>query len=105
MKNYAKQIITRIPYFGVNFLNKHLFHLILYNFKLKYYQSDTLVLREHQDHADRIIIVISGILEVYTDFEGNEFIIERLKAGSILNYRLIFTDDLSQINIRTFGNT
>ena len=42
---------------------------------------------------------------MFTDFEGNEFIIETLKAGSILNFRLIFTDDLMEVNVRALSNT
>jgi len=105
MKQFAKKIITRIPYFGQNYLNKHLFHLILYNFQLKFYPADEIVMREKQEESDRILIVISGVLEVYTEFEGNEFIIDRLKPGSILNYRLVFTDDLMQVSVRTLDNT
>ena len=64
-----------------------------------------VLLREQQDDCNKIIIVISGTLEVFTEFEGNEFIIERLEAGSILNFRNLFTDDLMQVNIRTVSNT
>jgi CRP-like cAMP-binding protein len=105
MKENTKKIITRIPYFGPNYLNKHLFHLILYNFRLKFYPSDELILKEGVDESDRIIVLVSGKLEIYSDFEGNEFIIEVLKPGSILNHRMIFTEDTMQVNVRTLGNT
>lgn len=41
-----------------------------------------------------------GRLEVFTTFEGNEFIFEYLPAGSILNYRVLFTDDIMEFNVR-----
>jgi CRP-like cAMP-binding protein len=103
-KENIKNIVTRIPYFGPKFLNKHLFHTIIYNFITKYYLKDMVILREQQDDCNKIIIVVSGILEVFTNFEGNEFIIESLEAGSILNFRNLFTDDLMQVNVRTVTN-
>tara|TARA_B110000285_G_C15096818_1_gene602507 strand:- start:157 stop:348 length:192 start_codon:yes stop_codon:yes gene_type:complete len=42
-------------------------------------------------------------LEVYTEFEGNEFIIERLNTGSIVNHNLILIDDIMRVSIRS-GN-
>jgi len=40
-------------------------------------------------------------LEVYTEFEGNEFILEILNPGSILNYRNVFTDDKMEVEVRS----
>ena len=48
-------------------------------------------------------IVTKGYLEVYTFFEGNEFVIDRLKTGSIINYNLILIDDIMRVSIRS-GN-
>jgi CRP-like cAMP-binding protein len=104
IKVYVKQILLKIPYFGPDYLNKHLFHKILYNLELKYYKGNHLLLKE-DDECKLIYIVLSGSLEVYTELEGNEFVLEQLMPGSILNHRVIFTDDTMQVNIRTIGNT
>jgi hypothetical protein len=32
--------------------------------------------------------------------EGNEFVIERLNKGSIINHNMFLMDDVSQVNIR-----
>ena len=45
--------------------------------------------------------MVSGCLEVYTEFEGNDFVLEKLKPGSILNYRSILTDDRMQVKVRS----
>jgi len=45
-------------------------------------------------------IVENGHCEVYTEFEGNEFILERLYQGSVINYKTFFMDDLMTVNIR-----
>ena len=59
---------------------------------MKFYDQGEVLLKEW-DEIEKIIFVVNGNLEVFSEFEGNEFIIEKLKPGSILNYRNIFTDD------------
>ena len=59
-------------------MTAELFHIVLYGFEQKFYPADTIVLTEHDDTKE-IFIVASGCLELYTEFEGNEFIIERLE--------------------------
>ena len=56
-------------------------------------------MKEGQD-IDSITFLLSGVLEVYTTFEGNDFIVERLYQGSIINYRNFVTHDKLAINIR-----
>jgi CRP-like cAMP-binding protein len=51
------------------------------------------ILFKPDDHADSVYFVEDGIVEFYTKFEGNEFILERLKRGSIINFRTFFMDD------------
>ena len=46
------------------------------------------------------MIVESGQLEVYTECEGNHFVIEYLNQGSILNYRSFFMEDQMHINVK-----
>ena len=45
-----------------------------------------------------------GMAEVYTEFEGNEFIIERLYEGSVINYRTFLMEDIMCVNIRAIEN-
>jgi CRP-like cAMP-binding protein len=52
------------------------------------------------DDTSSFFIVEKGCLEVFTVFDGNEFVIETLKTGSVLNYRVVFTDDTMMVNIR-----
>ena len=49
------------------------------------------------DHADNLIFVVRGIIEVYTIFEGNKFIVEHLGPGSIINNRTFFMGDLMYV--------
>ena len=32
LKTYTSQIMIKLPYFGINYMNKHIFHKILYSF-------------------------------------------------------------------------
>ena len=41
-----------------------------------------------------------GIAEVYADFDGHHFVIERLHRGSIINYRNWFNEDDAMVYIR-----
>jgi CRP-like cAMP-binding protein len=85
-------------------MNKHIFHKILYSIEMRYYAEGEMILAEG-DVTDRIFFVINGSLEVYSEYEGNEFIIEVLKPGSIINYRNVFTDDSMLVNIRAREGT
>lgn len=45
-------------------------------------------------------MIESGCIELYTEFEGNEFVLEKLTTGSVLNHRCLFTEDSMSINVR-----
>ena len=95
LKIFSKKVITKIPYFGPSFMNKHLFHKILFSFAPRFIEKGNILLNEG-DKVQSIFIVLSGTLEVSSSFEDNPFIIERLHQGSILNYRVIFNGDEMQ---------
>ena len=42
----------------------------------------------------------SGVIEVYTEFENKEFVIERLFKGSIINYRTFFMEEQGFVSLR-----
>ena len=104
LKIFSKSIITKIPYFGPSFMNKHLFHKILFSFAPRFIEIGNLLLKEG-DKVESIFIVQSGTLEIYASFEGNEFIIEKLHRGSVLNYRVIFNGDEMHAGVRATQNT
>lgn len=63
-----------------------------------------MVLKEN-DNARSLIIIEKGELEVYTKFEGNIFVLERLHAGSVINSRSFFMEDLMHVFIRSKGQS
>jgi len=48
-----------------------------------------------------MILIANGWIEIYTEFEGNEFIIETQTTGTIINPRLFVVEDMIHINIRS----
>lgn len=50
--------------------------------------------------ADELFFLQNGIIEVYTEFEKKEFVIERLFKGSIINYRTFFMEDRGSVSMR-----
>jgi CRP-like cAMP-binding protein len=62
--------------------------------KQNYYEKGMMILRERQE-INSLKIVMHGEVEVYTDFEGHEFVIERLGMGSIFHHHQFLMDDIS----------
>lgn len=63
------------------------------------------VIAKEMTSADSIYIVANGCLELYTEFEGNEFVIERLYKGTIINQRSFLMEDIIYVNIRAIQNS
>lgn len=55
--------------------------------------------------ADNLCFVQSGSIAVYTTFEGNEFIMDIIPPGSIINYRAFFLQDMMYVNMRAIFDT
>ena len=72
-----------------------MFHNLFYqHLKMVNLARGDYLLKENGD-TDHLYIVEYGQLEVVIIIEGNEFIVERLNNGAVLNYTVIFTDDNS----------
>ena len=52
-----------------------------------------------------ISFVLNGQLEVYTEFEGNEFILDKLYSGSILNAKTFIIEDKMRVSVRSSSST
>ena len=50
------------------------------------------------------MIIERGTCHVYTKFEGNTFVIEELKEGSIINHRSFLREDNMYVNIQCQTN-
>ena len=72
---------------------------IMFSLKSRNFEKDTIVLAEEQT-ANSLFLIEEGILEVYTHFENEEFVLERLFPGSAVNHRAYFMQDLMYVNVR-----
>ena len=67
--------------------------------KQRHLEEGEILLRELDD-TDKLYIVEYGSLEIFTEFDGNEFVIDYLPPGSVLNHYVVFTEDNMMVNIR-----
>ena len=86
----------------VEYLTKHddevLFDL-MFSLESKNLEKDEMVLAEDSP-ADALLFIEDGVIDVYTKFEQNEFIIETLYKGSAINHRAFFMQDYMYVNFR-----
>ena len=102
--NFLKGLINKIYYF--NGLQKEEVYEILFNFNTELlWEGQHVLIANDWNIADKLIIVERGEIEVYTFFEGNEFVIDYLYSGSIINYRSFLMQDRVQINMRCTKQT
>ena len=71
----------------------------MFSVKSKSFEKDTVVLAEEAT-ANCLYFIEEGILEIYTSFENNEFVLETLYPGSVVNHRAFFMSDQMYLNIR-----
>ena len=71
----------------------------MFAMKLKSFEKDKVILDTDQP-IESLYIINEGILEVSTSFEQNEFVIDKLGRGSILNHRTFFKKDAQNVTIR-----
>ena len=108
IKNYRDRKIEFILRMikRVEYLQKHedevLFDL-MFSLVPKTFEKDHLVLAE-EGAADTLSFIEDGILEVYTKFENNEFVLERLHKGSAINHRAFFMKDQSYVGFRCLSD-
>lgn len=99
MLNFIKRSMKQIPYFEHLTSDDPILYDIIYLLdtkpKIKGEQ-----LQKAGDDANELFFLQSGMIEVYTEFEGKEFVIERLFKGSIVNYRTFFMNEFGSVNMR-----
>jgi CRP-like cAMP-binding protein len=85
-------------------ISKELRHRILHTLKPRVLIQGEILLKPGME-TETIYLIEKGCLEVYTEFDGNEFVLEFLGAGSVLNYQLIFTEDRQSVYVRARVNS
>ena len=55
---------------------------------------------DDKDDIDSIYFMEEGIVQVSSEFEKNEFIIDMLGPGSIINQRAVFLGEQMQVSVK-----
>jgi len=50
--------------------------------------------------ADKLCFIEMGAIEVFTYVDGNEFILDVLRQGSVINKHSFLTEDINMVNYR-----
>ena len=80
---FAKNVMNKIDF--LKKISIEAYYNILFSMEKLQYDKYSYISRAY-DYADSMIIVCDGVIEIRTECEGNEFIIENLNDGSILNH-------------------
>ena len=102
MLRFIKKSMSSVPY--LNNLDTECSYDIIYSLTTKKKNKGDILQKRGSD-ADELYFLQSGIIEVYTQFEGKEFVIERLFRGSIINYRTFFMEDRAICELRFAANS
>ena len=94
---FMKRALSKLEF--LKEIPRDCFFEIMFDFKAKSINTSETLLSESQTSSS-LFIVESGCLDVYTSFEGNEFIIDYLHSGAIINFRNFILDEPWVINIR-----
>lgn len=54
--------------------------------------------------SHELYLIEYGVIEIFTYIDGNEFILERLYRGTIINHRAIFMEDNNYVYARCRTN-
>jgi len=94
---FLKNIVSSVEY--LKNCGDDMIYDIIFSLHQETFEKDSIVLQANQP-ADKIYFLEEGQIELYTTFEGNDFVIEKLEKGSVLNHRAFFIQDCMYINVR-----
>ena len=90
-------MLNKLPFFkGCKKEGQHHFY---YSMSYITYDKDFIIFSPGED-LYKLYLLMNGVLEFVTYFDGNEFVLERVYGGSIINYRNFFMDDEAQVYCR-----
>lgn len=102
LTRFTLDSLLRVPYFQ-DVGNEALYD-VMHTLKKRFCEKGEVIQSVGED-ADTMFLVLNGKIELYTYFEGHEFILERLWRGSVLNYRTFFQEYEAQVFSRCVSKT
>ena len=101
-KQFVFNSLSQIFYFAKT-LTQHNMHQILYTLEQRIYEKGHIILRQKRE-CEELFIVQNGEVEMVTSFEGNEFVLDTLYQGSIINHRQFLMSDFMEVTARAKTN-
>ena len=83
-------MIKRVEY--LDLVPIDILYELIFSLKSITFEKNDIVL-ECDSMIDNIYFIEQGIVEVTSEFEANEFVIDKLGPGSAINYRAVFLKD------------
>lgn len=97
-KKFMYNVFESIPYLSK--MKPMLFHKLIYGFREEEFERDEIINRV-DDLTDFIIIIASGQVEMFIECDNNEFVLERLGQGSVINHiNFYFKEESFAVNVR-----
>ena len=94
---FVLRMIKRVEYLAKH--DDNVLYDLMFSLVPKTFEKDSIVLAE-DNPANALYFIEEGILEVFTKFENNEFVLDTLHKGSAINYRAFFMQDSMYVNFR-----
>ena len=101
-KEFLQSLVRRVYYFNQD-LDQETLHDLMHKMVPKKYDAGHVIIKE-ATVAGSMFFVVSGVVESYTTMEGNEFVLDRLHSGSVINHRSFFLEDINSISYRAKEN-
>lgn len=98
VKNFITKSIQRVPYFRN--VDVDALHDIIYMMKDRVFSKGSII-QSPGDDASSLFFIQDGLIEIYTQTEsGEDFVLEKLFPGSVINYRTFFLESNAMVYIR-----
>ena len=102
LMRFLRETIQRVPY--LQGIGEQALHELMFSLRKSFYDKHHL-LQKTGDDASTLLFVLDGVVELYTEFEGTFFLLEKLFRGSAINYRTFFMEYAGKVNMRTGRST
>ena len=90
-------MIKKVPIFQN--IKKEVCHDIMYSLTHKFMMPGEIMFHKNQP-IDHITFLMRGSIELYTEMEGNEFVMERLNSGGVIHWESFILEDTNYLDTR-----
>ena len=97
-KRFLLKLLEKISFLNSK-LSEEVIHEILYSLESRDFEDGQIIKRINEP-IHSIYFVASGSVEVVSEFDGHEFVIDCLGEGSVINENSFLIEDTSRVNLR-----